>query len=381
MTNKTFLAVCLAIGLTGCSEAVHETEPAASPAPLPVTVATAAMQQWPSTYEATGTVRARTSTIISAKWMGYVREVNVHVGDQVREGELLVALDTSDLDASSARARAARDEVRNAVPEAESGIAAAKAHLDLVQVTFRRMNELYSKQSISDQEFDEASAKMKAAQAAYDMARSKRAQLDAKLAQADQEVRAAEVTRGYAEIHAPSSGLITAKSVDSGNLAAPGAPLLTLERDGYRFEALVEESRLGAIRAGQAVSVKLDSIDRSFDGHVSEVVPAVDAASRAYTVKIDLPASPLLRSGIFGRAVFPTGSRSLLSIPAGAVVERGQLQSVYVVGNATARTRLVTLGEKRKDQVEVLSGLNAGEKIIVPIPRDLADTTRVEVRP
>ena len=127
------------------------------------------------------------------------------------------------------------------------------------------MNELYEKKSISDQEFDEASAKLKAAQAAFDMARAKRTQLDAKLAQADQEVRAAQVTRSYAELKAPFAGIVTAKSVDPGNLATPGAPLLTIERDGYRLEASVEESKLEAIRAGQPVSVVLDGIDRNID--------------------------------------------------------------------------------------------------------------------
>ena len=144
-----------------------------------VSVVTPAVQQWPAIYEATGTVRARTSAIIAAKWMGYVREVKVQVGDRVREGQLLVVLDARDLDASANQAAAAREEVRNGIPEADSAVAAAKANLDLVQSTFKRMNELYEKKSISDQEFDEASAKLKAAQAGFEMARAKRTQLDA----------------------------------------------------------------------------------------------------------------------------------------------------------------------------------------------------------
>ena len=164
--------------------------------------------------------------------MGYVREVKVQTGDHVREGQLLVTLDARDLDANARRAEAAREEVRTSVPEADSAVAAAKANLDLAQTTFNRMKELFQKKSISNQEFDEASAKLKAAQAAYEMARARRTQLDAKLAQAEQEVRATEVTRSYAEISAPFAGIVTAKSVDPGTLAVPGAPLLTIERDG-----------------------------------------------------------------------------------------------------------------------------------------------------
>ena len=374
-----FLAPC-AIWLAGCGEP-PEVPTAAQPRAVAVNVVTASAQQWPSTYEATGTVRARSSAVIAAKWMGYVREVKVQLGDRVHEGQLLVTLDARDLDASSNRAAAAHEEVRNGIPEADSAVAVAQANLDLVQATFKRMNELYEKKSISDQEFDEASAKLKAAQAGFEMARSKRSQLDSRLAQAEQEVRAAQVTRSYAEVQAPFAGIVTAKSVDPGNLAAPGAPLLTIERDGYRLEASVEESRLSAIRTGQVVSVTLDGIDQTFNARVSEVVPAVDAASRAYTVKINLAAAPSLRSGIFGRARFQLGSRSVLAIPIGAVTERGQLQSVLVAENGIARTRLITLGDKTKDQVEVLSGLTAGEKVIFPIPQSLADGASIEVKP
>ena len=148
----------------------------------------------------------------------------------------------------------------------------------------------------------------------------RRAQLDAQAARVQQDVRATEVTRSYAEITAPFAGVVTAKSVDPGTLAVPGTPLLTIEREGaYRLEASVEESHLAAIRVGQPVSVTLDGIDRTLDARVSEIVPAVDAASRSYTVKIDLPAVPALRSGAFGRAAFSVGSRSPLTIPAAAV--------------------------------------------------------------
>jgi len=214
------------------------------------------------------------------------------------------------------------------------------------------------------------------------MAQARRLQLNSKLAQVDQEVRASEVTRSYADVLAPFAGVVVSKSVDPGSLALPGVPLFTIEREGaYRLEASVEESRLAVIRIGQPVSVTLDSIDHALEARVSEIVPAVDAASRAYTVKIDLPALQALRSGVFGRAVFQVGSRSLLEIPAAAVTERGQLQSVLVVDNGVARTRLITTGQKNKDRVEVLSGLTAGEKVIFPFPQDLTDGARVEIRP
>ena len=147
------------------------------------------------------------------------------------------------------------------------------------------------------------------------------------------------------------------------------------------LEAPVEESHLAAIRVGQAVSVTFDSVDRTLDARVSEIVPAVDAASRAYIVKIDLPPLGGLRSGVFGRVALQLGTRSLLAIPAGAVTERGQLQSVMIAENGVAHTRLITNGQKAKDRIEVLSGLTAGEKVIFPVPPALSDGAKIQVRP
>jgi len=380
--TKLIVPIAAALWLAGCNEAPKE-KVAAQPAnPVAVSAVTVEAETWPSTYEATGTVRARTSAAISAKLMGYVREVKVQTGDRVREGQSLVTLDTRDLDVSFQRAEAAREEVRTSMPEADSAITAAKANLDLAQVTFGRMQDLFQKKSISNQEFDESSARLKAAQAGYEMAKARRAQLNSKLAEADQEVRSTQVTRTYADIRAPFNGIVTAKTVEQGTLATPGTPLLTIEREGaYRLEASVEESHLAAIRVGQAVSVTPDGVDHPIDARVSEIVPAVDASSRTYLVKIDLPVIPSLRSGLFGRASFQLGTRPVLTIPAAAVSERGQLQTVMAVEEGIARTRIITAGSRIKDRIEVFSGLGAGEKIIVPVPQGLADGARVEVRP
>ena len=382
MRTKLAALFLTLLWLAGCSEAPPDGREAAAAAAIPVIVEPAAPQALPSIYEATGTVRARVSAVISSKLLANVREVKAQLGDRVREGQTLVTLDSRDLDAAARRARAAREELRQAVPEADSAVAAAKANFDLAQTTFQRMNELYGKKSISDQEFDEVSGKRKAAQANYEMMQARRAQLDGKMAQMEEDIRAADVARSHAEIAAPFAGLVIAKTVEPGILAAPGVPLLTLEREGtYRLEASVEESRLVAIRVGQAVRVKLEGVDRTLEARVSEIGPVVDAASRAYTVKIDLPAVPVIRSGSFGRAMFHVGSRSLLAIPLTAVTERGQLRSVFVVENGVARTRLITVGQHAGDRVEVLSGLTTGDAVVISAPRDLADGARVEVRP
>jgi RND family efflux transporter MFP subunit len=367
--------------LTSCGSEEPTRVAAANTKPVAVQTAAVAASQWPELYEATGTVRARTAATISSKVMGYVQQVNFQVGDRVRAGQQLVTLDSRDLEANVRRAEAARSEVQSAVPEADNGMAAAKANLDLAQATFNRMQDLYQKKSISNQEFDEASARLKSAQANYEMARSRRAQLNSKMAQVEQEIRAATVMRDYAIITAPFAGVVTAKSVEPGNLATPGAPLATIEQEGsYRLEVSVDESRIASVRVGQTAQVTLEALDRKLDARVSEVVPSVDAASRSYIVKLDLPGVAQMRSGMFGRAAFPLGSRTVTSVPASALIERGQLVSVFVSDGGTARTRLVTTGRHTKDAVEILSGLTPGETVVAPVPAGLADGAKLEVR-
>ena len=313
--------------------------------------------------------------------MGYVQRVSAQVGDHVREGQALITLDARDLDVSLRRAEAGRAEVESAIPELENATAAAKANLDLAQTTFKRMEELAAKKSISNQELDEASARLKAAQANYDMIRSRRAQINSKMASAEQEIRAAQIMRDYARLTAPFSGVVMTRTVEPGNLASPGSPLLTLEQDGlYRLEASVDESRLASVRVGQAVEAVIEATDRKMNARVSEIVPSVDSASRTYIVKLDLPAMPNLRTGMFGRAIFPLGMQKVVAVPLAALMERGQLQSVYVVEDGVAHTRLITTGRRNSDAVEVLSGLNAGEKVVLPVPVGLQDGVRVEVR-
>src|SRR5690242_18298824 len=224
--------------------------------PVPVSTAAVTAEAWPDEYEAAGTVRARMSAVISSRMTGYVREVRAQAGERVDAGQVLVMLDAGDLDSLYQRAEAGREEARSAIPEAENGVSAAHASLELARATFKRMQELFASKSISNQEFDEAAARLKAAEAAHAMAQSKRAQLTAKIAQADQELRTADIQRGYARLHAPFDGMVTTRSVEPGNLATPGAPLMTIERAGaYRLEAPIEESRLGTIRVGSTVTV------------------------------------------------------------------------------------------------------------------------------
>ncbi|MBI4905061.1 MAG: efflux RND transporter periplasmic adaptor subunit [Acidobacteria bacterium] len=368
--------------LTACGpeEPAHKAE-ARPPAPINVQTIAAKSVQWGETREVAGTVRARVTGNVAARILAQVREVRVNTGDIVRAGQVLIVLDSKDLDVSIRQAEEAQREARSAEGEVTSAIRAAKAQLDLAQATFRRMKDLFDKKSISNQEFDEAQARLRMAEANHDMALAKQRQLQARIAQSGESVKNAGIMKGYAELTSPFNGIVMEKRIEPGSMASPGMPLLVIEQTGaYRLEAPLDESLAANLKRGQRVEVTLDALDRTVQSPVGEIAPAADPATRSLTVKLDLPALPNLRSGMSGRARFQQTATQALSLPAAAVHPQGSLQLVYVNDQGKARTRIVTTGDRRGDLVQILSGLTESEAVIHPVPATLTDGTSVEAR-
>ncbi len=189
-------------------------------------------------------------------------------------------------------------------------------------------------------------------------------------------VSQAGTAMSFTKVRAPFDGVVVSKLAEPGSMAAPGVPLLVVEDPShFRLEAQVDESKIGAVKLGEAVAVVVDSLgNQPIVGKVTQIVPAADPSSRTFTVKIDLPPNPQMRTGLFGRASFPRGERQAIAIPKSAVLSRGQMQAVYVIGSdQLASLRFVTLGMASGDQVEVLSGLQNGDRIVTqPGDRELS---------
>jgi RND family efflux transporter MFP subunit len=384
--SKTLWAVPATIlfGIVaGCSSGTSESaKKAESAAPIAVSAQRAPTMKLPEVYEATGSVRARVTTVLSARTMGSVLDVRVQPGDPVKAGQVVAVLDARDIETSRRQAEAGRTEAQDAQPEADSGVEAAKAQLDLAESSHRRMKSLFDEKSITAQEFDEAEARLKTARASYEMAKAKRRQLDARVHQADEAVAQTKLQASFANVTAPFAGTVIERKAEPGMLASPGTPIVVIEQGGaYRLEASVDETRLAKIRAGMAVRVHLDAFDKDIDARVGEVVPALDAGSHSFTVKINLPPVAGLRSGVFGRALFEFGERETLAVPGSALVHDGQVDRLYVAESGIARGRLVKAGMRSGDLVEILSGLSAGELVIDRPAQALADGARIEVRP
>ncbi len=380
--------VVLALVLAGCSSPTPITSVDAEP-PIGVTVGRAAMADVADTFEAGGVVQARTTASITARILAPVREVRVVPGDRVKAGQVLIVLDGSDLHARARSVRAAAEAAEQSATAAASDQQAAEAGLVLARATHARIAGLQAKRSATAQELDAATGALRAAEAraAGAAAQAQAARLNVDSARAASE--AAGTTESFATITAPFDGMVTEKMVEPGNMAAPGAPLMRVEDTrGFRLEVRVDESRLGAIAPGASVPVVLDSITdgttTTESGTVEEISRAVDADARAFLVKIALPNSTRLRSGTFGRARFSAKARRALTVPARAVVQRGQMTTVFVAetgansaqagfhDSRVARLRFVNVSGS-----EVLAGLVEGEMVVVDPPPALTDGRRV----
>ncbi len=351
LASGLFLLAALA-ALSGCSK---DQASAAAPPEIvrDVVVVAAQTAAIPDVVEAPGTLCAAETSQLAAQMMGNIVEIRVHEGDRVQRGQVLAVLD-------EAQPRAALQRATAAELAAQQEQVAADSDFTLADATFKRYQVLYDKKSVSPQEFDEIKARYQGAQARREMARSGEEQAKAALQQA-------RTALGYTHILAPFDGVVTEKKADTGTLASPGMPLFTLESlHRFRLEVGVNETDLHYVRMGQQVPVLMDALaDRQFTGKVAEIVPAADPASRSFLVKVEMPPDPSLRSGLFGHAHFARGERSALLVPRTAVVERGQLQGVYVLDqNQIAGLRYITLGKPSTSGVEVLAGLQAGETLI-----------------
>ena len=317
-----------------------------------VTVAVVRPVQVDSFYETSGTVRAKTVSVVASRVMGTVTAVMVKEGDKVRAGDVLLSIDNAD---ASQRVRAAEA----GLAEAEKGKDSAAAQRTFAETTYKRHKNLYDEKVISGQELDQIETQKKVADAAYDGALQavKRAKAGLEEARAYNE---------YTRPKAPVSGIVSEKKIDAGSMAMPGMPLITVEdTSAFKVETYVDESLAGKVSRETNVFILLEGAKDKITAKVSKVAPSVDPKGRTFLVEIGLQGQSF-RTGQYAKVLIPTGKKDALLVPAAALVERGQLTGVFVVDEkGTIAYRLVKAGRTFDGGVEVLSGLQANERIIV----------------
>jgi membrane fusion protein (multidrug efflux system) len=314
--------------------------PAPSPSnPAPLSVATAPVTRGPGAMvETPARIRSKQRAVISSRTTALVVSMPFREGDTFRKGDILVRLD-------DAPQRAA--------------VSAAEIRLVTVESESRRVISLLGKGAATTAESDEVKARLEGARAALASARD-----------------LLEATR----LSAPFSGRIASKSVNAGDVALSGAPLLQLQ-GGSALEliATLEPGEAGSIHVGQKLQVRVDGVERAVEAVVYSVAPAADETTHRVDVLCNLGPAASLKPGLFARLDLPSahGPEAVsLRVPRSAVLRRGGLTGVFVVEAGQAWLRWIALGRETGDQVEVRAGLHEGERVAVA-PEGLTDGMRV----
>lgn len=288
---------------------------------------------------AVGTIRAVHETTIGSKLLARVVEVDLKAGQQVKAGDVLLRLDDADLKAK--------------LQQAEAAAASAEAAYAQTAKDEKRYASLLKSNAVTPQEYEKMATALKSA--------------EAELRRAREIVNEVQITLDWATIRAPMNGTVIDKKVDVGDMVTPGQMLVTLfDPTRMQLVASVRESLAHRLAVGENVGVSIEGLDKECFGTISEIVPEAQAASRAFEVKVTGPCPKGVYTGMFARMRIPLGEEELLAIPRRAIRNIGQLELVEVLEKNRPIRRAVRTGRVLGENVEVLSGLRAGEQVIVP---------------
>ena len=338
MTRYAFLLTLGLLLLAGCKEKV---KPGSAEihrkAITGVSVTAIQLSEVNDYYETSGTVRAKTISVISSRVMGTVTALMVKEGDRVNAGQTLMTIDDR--------------EMAERVKAADKALEAARLNKSLADTTYKRYREIYDERALTEQEMDQVETQKKVAEAEYERAKAMLSE--------------AQVSHGFARITAPIAGVVTERSIDRGSMATPGTPLLTIENiSSFRVDLHVEERLSGRLKVGMPVDIFIDSTGQQMRGKITEIIPSVDSMSRTFMAKVDIGGTGL-KNGLYARARIPVGTKHAIIVPKAALVEKGQLTGVYAVDEKGVVTyRLVRVGKEYDNNLELLSGINPNDKII-----------------
>lgn len=365
--------------------------------PIRVQVSTVAEASVVGDLTLTGTVEAENSVILTSRVMGQVEQLTVREGDRVKAGQLIAQLDVSDLQAQRNQAQAAVNVAQSAyqgaqtqVRQAEAELAEAEAELADAQVNQQRMSRLQADGAVSQSMLDQANTQVAMLQARTNRMQASIRQAEMGIGQAQAQVQQAqsgvaqmEANLAHGTVTAPFDGVVTHKQIEIGAMAGAGQPLVTLESvDRLRLSVEVPEAAIAQVRVGQPEQVRLDALNQTIAGTVSQVIPSADPVSHNFTVKVSLPANAEVLPGMFGRLVgLSTTERQTLQIPRSALVESTGITGVFIVQDNQAIFHPVTLGNPQGDGVEVFSGVQLGDRVILNPPAGLKENTPIEIGP
>lgn len=351
---RTLLVLTTLLIVTACGEQIEpgkvSVEPEIVRGLMTTTVEPVAV---PARFALPGILESVDRSLLSARIPGQVSRIQVREGQAVKPGELLLSLsnETATSEFKSATASMAG---------AERRLAEAEADQRLTEATFARFLKLRDARAVTPHEFDKVQA---GRDAATERLAAARAALETSRAQRE----AARTMADQASIKAPYAATVAEILIDAGSTVQPGTPLLALDRSGpLLVRVALPESFAARYQIGDRLRVELPALKKELPGTLSKLQPTADPGSRTFTAWLALPEDADLKSGIFARVLMAERpDMTTLMIPSQAVVNHGQLTGVYVVKDDVLHYRLVRTGAGHGEQVEILSGLHAGEEIVV----------------
>lgn len=348
-TLTVLFALVTVASLVSCGGREKKRE-AGSPVRVRTDIATE--RPMPSAEAYSGNVRSRRAVVISTKMMGRITKIAVDEGQRVKKGQLLLVVDASEAKSAWEQSRAALEAAEVAVRNAERDE--------------KRFTALYKERAVTKHKLEQVEAGL--------------AQAKAMKVKAEANQKMASTLLTYGTIRATEDGIVTKKWMDVGNMAYPGAPILTVENPKkLELSVSVPEEKARLLSVGGRASVIVDSPAETFRTKISAVVAAADPMSRTSIVKLALPNDKGLRPGQFVSVRFDALARKVLTVPTTAVFHEGQLDGVFVVEDGRAALRWIQTGQSDGRFTQITAGLSDGEKVVSPIPAGLVDNTPLEV--
>lgn len=320
-------------------------------------------------YEAVGTVRPRVESNIEARVTAQVLDVKVNPGDKIKKGDLLISLDGRQFVSRLDQARQGLKSAEAAKEQVRQSVLAAEAAFKQAEADFERVQSYFKSQAATHQDLEQARSGYLQAKANLQRAKDAISGAEAGIKQAREVIREAEISLDYTKLTAPEDGEVLQRLVDPGDMALPGKPLIKLQTaDSVRLEAYVREGLIQKVAPGNALQVEITPLGKTVDASVEEIVPYADPQTRTFLVKASLPRIPGLYPGMFGKLLIPVRENRVVVIPKEAVRRVGQLELVRVREGDAWKSRFIQTGKTIGDQVEVLSGLNGGERVATENP-------------
>ena len=331
---------------------------------------------------------------VHAKVPGYVKHIDVDVGDRVRKGQTLAVLEVPELQEELNQAEASGRQSEQEVQQAIHELKRAEANYTVAHLTSTRLESVMKTQPglISQQDVDDAQGKDQAADAQVEAAKSGLAAAQEHRSEATANQARVQALFNYTKITAPFDGVVTARYADTGAMLAAGTssekqalPLVKLSQNGLlRLDIPVPETDVPTVHLGKTVSVEVQALNRTFEGVVARFADKVDDATRTMMTEVDVPNPKLeLVPGMYAYVSFPvTETKKALAVPIQAVSREGNKATAYRVGlDNRIEVVPVTIGMETRNRLEIVSGLSEGDQVVVGNTSQLRQGQVVEPKP